>query len=106
MINLAFLGSFMEPFYILKLIMKIMKFISGGSLLQYEFVSYGDNSEYMSDQIIIYNRIPKTGSTSFIGLGYSLCFTNKFNVIHINTTKNVPTLPLTDQVSLSLFKTN
>ncbi|XP_050715686.1 heparan sulfate 2-O-sulfotransferase 1-like isoform X2 [Eriocheir sinensis] len=48
--------------------------------------------------VVIYNRVPKTGSTSFIGLAYDLCARNKFNVIHMNTTKNTPTLSLTDQM--------
>lgn len=49
--------------------------------------------------VVIYNRIPKTGSTSFIGLAYDLCSRNKFSVINVNTTKKNPTLSLTDQVS-------
>lgn len=49
--------------------------------------------------VVIYNRIPKTGSTSFIGLAYDLCSKNKFSVINVNTTKKIPTLSLTDQVS-------
>ena len=52
--------------------------------------------------VIIYNRVPKTGSTSFIGLAYSLCAANKFNVIHINTTKNAAVLSLPDQVGLKV----
>ena len=53
------------------------------------------------DTIVIYNRVPKTGSTSFAGIVYELCKSNKFNVIHINITKNAKTLALSDQVSLS-----
>lgn len=48
--------------------------------------------------VVIYNRIPKTGSTSFIGLAYDLCSRNKFSVINVNTTKKNPTLSLTDQM--------
>ena len=58
--------------------------------------------------VVIYNRVPKTGSTSLIGLAYDLCVTNAFNVIHINTSRNSPTLSLSDQVflySLYIFYT-
>lgn len=50
------------------------------------------------DMIVIYNRVPKTGSTSFAGIVYDLCKSNKFHVVHINMTKNAKTLALSDQV--------
>nr|CAG4648009.1 EOG090X088H [Moina brachiata]SVE93082.1 EOG090X088H [Moina brachiata] len=48
--------------------------------------------------VIVYNRVPKTGSTSFVGLAYELCSKNKYKVLHINITKNSHTLSLADQL--------
>ena len=52
------------------------------------------------DTIIIYNRVPKTGSTSLAGVTYDLCTINKYHVIHLNTSRNQRTLSLADQVRL------
>ncbi|KAI2517811.1 heparan sulfate 2-O-sulfotransferase 1 [Homo sapiens] len=50
------------------------------------------------DMVIIYNRVPKTASTSFTNIAYDLCAKNKYHVLHINTTKNNPVMSLQDQV--------
>ncbi|GFO15814.1 heparan sulfate 2-o-sulfotransferase 1-like [Plakobranchus ocellatus] len=49
------------------------------------------------DIVIIYNRVPKTGSTSFAGVAYELCTINKYHVIHLNISKSSRTLGLADQ---------
>lgn len=53
------------------------------------------------DVVIIYNRVPKTASTSFTNMAYDLCSKNHFHVLHINTTKNNPVMSLQDQVRWS-----
>ncbi|XP_069378629.1 heparan sulfate 2-O-sulfotransferase 1 isoform X2 [Paralichthys olivaceus] len=50
------------------------------------------------DIVIIYNRVPKTASTSFTNIAYDLCGKNHFHVLHINTTKNNPVMSVQDQV--------
>jgi len=47
--------------------------------------------------VIFYNRVPKTGSTTFVGITYEVCKDNAFHVIHVNTSKNSHVLSLEDQ---------
>lgn len=56
------------------------------------------------DVVIIYNRVPKTASTSFTNIAYDLCAKNKYHVLHINTTKNNPVMSLQDQVSCCIWE--
>ena len=49
-------------------------------------------------QVIIYNRVPKTASTSFTGVAYDLCVKNKFFVLHINTSRNMHVMSIADQM--------
>lgn len=49
--------------------------------------------------VVIYNRVPKTGSTSFINLAYDLCKKNRFHVLHINVSANNHVLSLSNQLN-------
>lgn len=49
------------------------------------------------DTVVIYNRVPKTGSTSFVGVAYDLCKKNNFKVLHINITANRHIMSLNNQ---------
>lgn len=57
-------------------------------------------SQEDNDIVVIYNRVPKTASTSFVNVAYDLCKRNSFNVLHLNITKNSHLLSLSDQVWL------
>jgi heparan sulfate 2-O-sulfotransferase HS2ST1 len=50
--------------------------------------------------VVIYNRVPKTGSTSFVNLTYELCkrSQNNFHVLHLNITGNMHTMSLPNQM--------
>ncbi|XP_014677747.1 PREDICTED: heparan sulfate 2-O-sulfotransferase 1-like [Priapulus caudatus] len=50
------------------------------------------------DLVIVYNRVPKTGSTSFMGVAYDLCTANKYTVLHLNTTRNMHVMSVADQM--------
>lgn len=55
--------------------------------------------DFDQNLVVIYNRVPKTGSTSFVNIAYDLCKRNKYHVLHINVTANMHVLSLPNQVS-------
>lgn len=62
------------------------------------------NSQFDENLVVIYNRVPKTGSTSFVNLAYDLCKKNKFHVLHINITANMHVLSLQNQVNNCTYR--
>ena len=58
-----------------------------------EGLEFGDD-----DTVVIYNRVPKTGSTTLAGILYNLCGPNKYYVIHIGMVHGAKTIALSDQV--------
>ncbi|XP_013110004.2 heparin sulfate O-sulfotransferase [Stomoxys calcitrans] len=58
-----------------------------------------DNFDYEEQLVVLYNRVPKTGSTTFVNIAYDLCKRNRFHVLHINITANSHVLSLPNQVS-------
>ena len=47
---------------------------------------FSDDSSNIRNTVVIYNRIPKTGSTSLMQLPYELCNKHKYNVLLLNIT--------------------
>lgn len=67
-------------------------------------IERNENKLLITDDVaIIYNRVPKTGSTSFVGVVYELCKRNKFHTLHINVTNNMHTLTLPNQVIIYIY---
>lgn len=64
-----------------------------------------DNFDYEEQLVVLYNRVPKTGSTSFVNIAYDLCKLNRFHVLHINVTANMHVLSLPNQVRAIIFLT-
>uniref|UniRef100_A0A1A9V7H3 Heparin sulfate O-sulfotransferase n=1 Tax=Glossina austeni TaxID=7395 RepID=A0A1A9V7H3_GLOAU len=58
-----------------------------------------DSYDYDEQLVVLYNRVPKTGSTSFVNIAYDLCKKNKFHVLHINVTANMHVLSLPNQIT-------
>ncbi|KRY28362.1 Heparan sulfate 2-O-sulfotransferase 1 [Trichinella spiralis] len=52
----------------------------------------------LQNAVFLYNRIPKTGSTSLMGIIYELCQKNSFHVIHLNMSRNSHVMTPWDQV--------
>lgn len=69
----------------------------GGSLIEIPSVNLQDRE----DLVVIYNRVPKTGSTSFINVAYDLCKQNNYHVLHINVTGNMHVLSLSNQAKFA-----
>lgn len=63
-----------------------------------------DSYDYDEQLVVLYNRVPKTGSTSFVNIAYDLCKKNKFHVLHINVTANMHVLSLPNQVGTKIME--
>eukprot|EP00117_Sycon_ciliatum_P042696 scpid75685/ scgid31021/ Heparan sulfate 2-O-sulfotransferase 1 len=52
---------------------------------------------FQEGQVIFYNRVPKCGSTTLMGVVYALARTNRFHCLHVNVTKNDHYMSPSDQ---------
>lgn len=52
------------------------------------------------NQVVFYNRVPKSGSTTLMGVVYGLARQNRFHCLHVNVSKNDHYMSASDQVSL------
>ncbi|XP_022910986.1 heparin sulfate O-sulfotransferase [Onthophagus taurus] len=89
--------AFVLQYQILKLQDELVKF---ENLKKIEENIINEDVEDVDDVVVIYNRVPKTGSTSFVGVAYDLCKKNNFHVIHVNITANNHRLSLPNQYKL------
>ncbi|KAH8244359.1 hypothetical protein KR026_007517 [Drosophila bipectinata] len=88
------------PFLALK---PLSKLTAGGRALAQSLVPdprgpSGDDFDFEEQLVVLYNRVPKTGSTSFVNIAYDLCKPNKYHVLHINVTANMHVLSLPNQI--------
>ena len=58
-------------------------------------------SSFHRDSIIIYNRVPKTGSTTLANLMYDRCRDLRYSVIYVRAEKNAHVYSVSDQVRQS-----
>jgi len=77
--------------------------LTSGDKRQFATLQYSHHNSIplMDDNqkpLVIYNRVPKTGSTSFVNVAYDLHSHNSFHVLHVNITGNSHLLPIYDQL--------
>lgn len=71
-----------------------------GQNVRSDILPEGSVSSNDNNVVVIYNRVPKTGSTSFVGVAYALCKKNKFRTLHVNVTGNNHILSLNNQYDI------
>lgn len=79
------------------------KAVQSAALQSQQYKMHESINAFDDNLVVIYNRVPKTGSTSFINLAYDLCKKNHFYVLHINITANMHVLSLSNQVRNAYF---